>query len=368
MHDTMKALIKPTKAPGLQLVNVRVPEIEPHEVLIKVKAASICGSDIPIYNWDDPWTCNTVQPGQIIGHEFCGTVVEIGKEVNTVSVGEFVTGEGHLNCGTCGYCRRGQGHICPNQKLVGFDYPGAFAEYISIPASNIIRLQGLPIVLATILDPFGNAVHAATTISLTNATVLVTGCGPIGLMTIALAKFSRARMVIASDKSQFRLDMASVMGADLTVSPGDADIVNTVLQEVSTEFGVDVVFEMSGSPEAIVQGFKSVRPGGKVVMLGLPKREVKFDFANDLIAKGVTVHGIIGRKMYKTWEDLQKYLKGNDPNKRIDLLPIITHRLQLEDYEKGFELMRSGNCGKVILFMDENSLQESFEDLRDSKQ
>lgn len=354
--ETMKALVKSSQRKGLELLSVAVPTIGPHEVLIRVKATSICGSDIPVYDWDDPWVRETVLSGQIIGHEFCGTVVRYGEQVHMLSEGDLVTVEGHLNCGVCNHCRRGEGHICPHHKLIGFNSPGSFAEFIAAPASNVIRLEDrTPMILGSLLDPFGNAVHAAKAVSLVDSSILVTGCGPIGLMTMAIAKLSGARRIFVSDFSEYRLALARAMGADVTFNPNNTNVTDSILEATRADYGVDIVFEMSGSPDAIVQGFKSVRPGGEVVMLGLPKQDVTLDFSNDLIGKGIRVHGIVGRRLYSTWLHALGLLVTAEIPRRVNVLPMITHLLAIEEYEQGFDLMRSGQCGKVLLFMDEQS-------------
>jgi len=359
----MKALIKPSRAPGFELTQVATPRAREHEVLIQVKAASICGSDLPIYHWDDPWVRHTVQPGQIVGHEFCGLVVECGEHVQKVAVGDFVTAEGHLNCGGCSHCRRGEAHVCPNLRLVGFDHPGAFAEYVAIPASNVIRLNSLPLVIGAILDPFGNAVHAATRVSLTNQVILITGCGPLGLMAIALAKFSGAHRIIATDVSDYRLELAQQMGADLALNVRHTDWKTAVNQECRLDHGVDVHIEMSGSSQAIVDGFELIRPGGNAILMGLPKQPVFFDFANLLIAKGITARGLVGRRMYETWNYALRLLGWSDCPGTIDLRPIVTHRFMLQDYDKAMALIDAGECGKVVLFMDKESLRRSYEEV-----
>ncbi len=352
----MKAIIKPHRGRGLQIAEVPVPKLGAHDVLVQVKAASICGSDIPVYDWDDPWVRSTVQPGQIIGHEFCGVVAGCGEHVREVAVGDFVTAEGHLNCGKCSRCRNGEAHICSNLKLIGFDSPGAFAEYIAVPKSNIIRLKNLPLIIASVLDAFGNAVHATNKVPLTNNTVLVTGCGPIGLMVIALAKLSGARLILATDISEYRLNLAIKMGADFAIEPKEGDIRKLVRQKTGEDAGVDILFEMSGNASALKQGFRMLRSGGQAALLGLPKELVEFDFANDLIAKCVSVYGITGRVMFKTWDQAQKLLGSCQSS----LISIITHRFLIDEFEKGIELMHSGKCGKVILFMDEESIQRSY--------
>jgi len=360
----MKALIKPNRGPGFQLAQVAIPMIGARDVLIKVEAASICGSDLPIYNWDDPWVRETVQPGLIIGHEFCGVVVERGEQVHEIGAGDFVTAEGHLNCGTCTQCRSGQAHACPTLKLLGFERSGAFAEYVAVPASHVIRLGNLPLIVAAILDAFGNAVHAAMRVPLTNASVLVTGCGPLGLMVIALARVSGARRIFATDTSQYRLNLATKMGADFALDPASNDVEALIMEETVVDSGVDVLLEMSGSPEAIKQGFGVLRTGGQAVLMGFPKQPILFDFSSDIIAKSVTVHGLTGRIMYRTWDQIKKFLDPRHNSRPVNLLPIITHRFLIEEFEKAMELMVSRKCGKVILFMSEESMQQSYEERR----
>jgi threonine 3-dehydrogenase len=359
----MKAVIKPYQGPGLQLSQVPVPTIGVRDVLIKVKAASICGSDIPIYNWDDPWVRDTIEPGLVVGHEFCGVVVERGEQVHEVVVGDFVTAEGHLNCGSCTHCRRGEAHVCPHLKLVGFQRAGAFAEYIAVPASNVIRLDNVPLIVAAILDAFGNAVHATMTVPLVNTSILVTGCGPVGLMAITLAKLSGARRIIATDVSQYRLNLAMRMGADILLNPATEDVEAVVMEETAADSGVDILLEMSGNPEAIKQGFGLLRPGGQAVLMGLSKQPLLFDFANQIVAKGITVYGVVGRIMYKTWDQVQKLLDQAHNSGTVNLTPLITHRFMVEEFERGMDLMLSGKCGKVILFMDEESMRQSYDEV-----
>lgn len=349
MPDTMKAIIKPDKSTGLRLVNVPIPEISPQDVLIKIKAASICGSDLPIFSWDDPWITSTVKPGQIIGHEFCGEVCRVGNNVTSIEIGALVTAEGHIFCGACFHCRTGAAHICPNQKTLGFDFPGAFAEYIKVPAKNVIILDDIPISIAAIQDPFGNAVHAISKANLLNKTILITGCGPIGLMCISLAKLSGSSRILVSDPSEYRLDIARKLGADYCFNPSKSNIKDEILSVAQESDGVDVFFEMSGNTEAIVNGFQAIRPGGKAVLLGLQKEPVFFDFANHLISKGISVDGVIGREVFKTWYETRKLLRNYSHQLYKDLETIVTHCFILEDFQKGFDLMHRGLCGKVLL-------------------
>ncbi|HPO87503.1 MAG TPA: L-threonine 3-dehydrogenase [Candidatus Hydrogenedentes bacterium] len=359
----MKAIVKSNPGIGLEIMDVPMPRIGPDDVLIKVKAATICGSDFHIYNWDEQWTTDTIKGGQIVGHEFCGEVADLGCNVTDLARGELVTAEGHIGCGTCYYCQSGQAHICPKQTLIGFHRPGGFAEFIAVPATNIVKLGKLPLIVGTLQDPFGCAVHSTQKVNLTGATVLVTGCGPIGLMTIALAKLAGAQRIFATEKSPYRISMASKIGADLVFNSQESKVADVIYEKTKDKSGVDVLFEMSGTPEGVNQGFKILRPGGTAVLLGLPKQPVNFDFANDLIAKGVTVHGIIGRLIFETWYQARAYINDNDPVKSMDFSKIVTHRMMLDNFDEAFKLMLSGNAGKVILFPDKESLLQSYDEL-----
>lgn len=359
----MKAIVKQNREVGLKLVNAPEPSVGPSDVLVRVRAATVCGSDFSIYNWNEQWTVATVKPGQIIGHEFCGTVADVGRSVTGLSIGELVTAEGHISCGTCIHCRSGEAHICPHQVLLGFNYPGAFAEYVVVPSSNIIRLGAMPLIIGALQDPFGNAVHSAMKTTMTNASVLITGCGPVGLMTIAVAKHSGAHSIFATEISPYRMDMATKMGADFVLNPTADDVESFVSKKNAASAGVDIFLEMSGSPDALRQGFKLLRPGGTAILLGLPKQPLTFDFSNDLIAKGVTVHGIIGRNQYRTWHQARNFLDHEHSGRTIDLSRLVTHRVLLDDFEKAFNLMQNGQAGKVVLFPDEESLQQSYDEI-----
>jgi len=349
----MKAIIKGKKELGLEITDVPVPNLGPNDVLIKVKAAGICGSDLPIYFWNDPWTCNVIKSDQIIGHEFCGTVVELGGAVSSVKLGELVTAEGHIFCGECFHCKTGQSHICPNNKLVGFDYPGAFAEFICLPEQNIIHLNDTRVDIGALLDPFGNVVHACSKVDLSGAFVMITGCGPLGLMTILLSRYFNAEKIIATDISAYRRDLAYQLGADLVIDPNKPDFLDAVDTIFLSRLGADVLVEMSGDPDAISQNIKKIRPGGICSLVGLPKTDVSVDLANDIIAKGITLYGIIGREIFKTWDAASKIA----PIIGID--KIITHRFKFDDFDKAFGLLASGNAGKILLFPTNESLQGS---------
>ena len=340
----MKAIVKIENAPGLNIVDLPKPSLLDNEILIKVRAVSICGSDISIYLWDDPWTRNTIKPRQIIGHEFSGIVEEVGKEVSDFSVGQKVTAEGHLYCGNCFYCTTGQAHICENQHLVGFDSPGAFAEYIAVPSHAVVGLdETISFELGAMLDPLGNALHAVSKANLLGSHVLVTGCGPIGLMTIMLANLAGARTIVATDISKYRLDLAKRIGADKAIFPHE--IRDRILSDSS--LGFDVWFEMSGSPDAIGLGLRSLRGGGHAILLGLPKSSVSVNVADLIVAKNITINGVVGREIKRTWWSVKRLLKNKDFR---DLLgSLITHRFSYDAYEAAFELAVSRQCGKIIL-------------------
>lgn len=286
-----------------------------------------------------------------MGHEFCGVVEACGESVPTgeLGQGDFVTVEGHLSCGRCTHCLTGRRHVCPALKLVGFDRAGAFAEFICVPYEHVVKLPQLPIPVGAILDGFGNAVHAVSKISTAKKTVLITGGGPIGLMTLVLLRSATAAEIIVSDPCRYRLNLAETLGG-IACEPKD-------LMQLCSDKEIDAVFEMSGSPQAIQQGFELLTAGGEIVLVGLPKRAVEFDFANLLITKAVTVFGVTGRIVDDTWQTALDFLRT--PSNLSQLQSVITHELQLADFEHAFELMRSGNCGKVVLWVDSSPTSRS---------
>lgn len=356
MTAYMRAIAKTKPGPGLELIALPIPVPGPREVLIRVHAAGICGSDIPVYEWSDTWSRETVAPGQVLGHEFSGTVADIGPQVAGVGIGDTVTAEGHLFCGKCFHCLRGEAHLCPNQRLIGFNGPGAFADYICVPATNVARAEGIPHVLAAMLDPLGNAVHACAATKLTNANVFVLGCGPVGLMAIALARHFGARRVFASDPSTYRREMALRMDADAVYDPANVEVQECLEKIVLSRGGIDVVMEMSGDPRALVQGLKLLRPGGHGVLMGLAKAPVLCDFANDIVAKGITLHGIVGRSLFSTWQDSLDLIGDKSSGRLTSLRGIITHVLPFDDFEQAFMLAREGRSGKILLCPDGKTL------------
>ena len=345
MAATMKALRKTQATKGLAIEAVAVPAIGPTDVLVRVKAASICGTDLHIYGWDR-WSQGRIKPPVTLGHEFCGVVEQAGAEVAAVKPGDFVSAEMHVSCGHCHQCRLGEAHICQNVRIIGIDQDGAFAEFVKIPVSNIIKLDaGISERYAAILDPLGNAVHTVLAGKIAGQTVLVTGCGPIGLMSIAVAKACGSSTVFATETNELRRAMAKKMGADVVVNPATEDAVKKILSETDGT-GVDVLLEMSGNPTAIQQGFKSLRAGGRASLLGIPTENVPLDLVNDVIFKGATVQGIYGRRMYETWEQMTALLKAG----RLNLDPLFGETAALEKYENAFAMLQGGLAGKILLY------------------
>jgi threonine 3-dehydrogenase len=342
---TMKALRKMQAAKGLQMDTVAVPSIGPTDVLVRVKTASICGTDLHIYGWDR-WSQGRIKPPVTLGHEFCGTVERVGDEVRAVKPGDFVSAEMHVNCGHCHQCRLGQAHICQNLRIIGIDQDGAFAEFVKIPATNIWKLDAaIPEHYGAILDPLGNAVHTVLAGPVAGQTVLVTGCGPIGLMCIAVAKACGSSTVFATETNEKRRAMAKKMGADVVLNPAAEDAVRKILAETKGT-GVDALLEMSGNPTAIQQGFKALRAGGRASLLGIPTENVPLDLVNDVIFKGATVQGIYGRRMYETWVQMTALLKAG----RLNLEPLFGERASLDKFESAFTLLQGGLAGKILLY------------------
>jgi threonine 3-dehydrogenase len=345
MAGTMKALRKMQAAKGLQMDTVAVPLIGPTDVLVRVKTASICGTDLHIYGWDR-WSQGRIKPPVTLGHEFCGTIERVGDEVRAVKPGDFVSAEMHVNCGHCHQCRLGEAHICQNLRIIGIDQDGAFAEFVKIPASNIWKLDAaIPEHYGAILDPLGNAVHTVLAGPIAGQTVLVTGCGPIGLMSIAVAKACGSSTVFATETNEKRRAMAKKMGADVVLNPAAEDAVAKILAETNGT-GVDALLEMSGNPTAIQQGFKSLRAGGRASLLGIPTESVPLDLVNDVIFKGATVQGIYGRRMYETWVQMTALLQAG----RLNLEPLFGERASLDKFENAFTLLQGGLAGKILLY------------------
>jgi len=339
----MQALVKTSAAPGMEMREMPVPIIGPADVLVAVETASVCGTDLHIYHWDE-WAQARIKPPYIPGHEFCGTVAAVGELVTDVKVGDFVSAEMHVACGRCKQCRSGQAHVCQFVKILGVDADGAFADYVKIPASNIWKLgPEIPRDFGSLFDPFGNAVHTVLSGEIAGQTVAVTGCGPIGLFAIAVAKACGAADIFAIEPNETRRELAQKMGAKTLLDPANGDVEAQVF-EATGGTGVDVLLEMSGHPAAIAQGFRMLRMGGRASLLGIPSRAVEMDLANGVIFKGATVHGINGRKMYETWFQAEALLRGG-----MDISPVITHRLPLAEFDAAMKLLESGEASKILL-------------------
>jgi len=339
----MQAIVKEKRAPGLTVTTVPKPSPGPGEVLIAVRHAGVCGTDLHIADWD-PWAQGRIKPPVVIGHEFAGEIEALGDGVTGLRKGQLVTAEGHIVCGHCPQCRTGNSHICKNTRIIGVDRDGAFAEYIVMPTTNVLTLSGIPTEVGAIMDPMGNAFHTVLTAEIPGSTVFVVGCGPIGCFAVGIARAAGATKVIASDVNPKRLALAAKMGAHVTINAAKDDVVKTVLAETGNE-GADVVCEMSGVPSALHQAFAAVRMGGRVQLLGIPKGDVPVDFANEIIFKGITLYGVIGRKMYETWHQMRRFLTGG----QFDPRPVITHRFPLAKIDDALAAIRSGDAGKVIL-------------------
>ncbi|HUC39707.1 MAG TPA: L-threonine 3-dehydrogenase [Gemmatimonadales bacterium] len=339
----MQAIVKEKRAPGLTVKSVPKPEPGPGEVLIAVRHAGVCGTDLHIADWD-PWAQNRLKPPLVIGHEFAGEIQGLGDGVTGLRVGQLVTAEGHIVCGPCLQCRTGNSHICRNTRIIGVDRDGAFAEYIVMPTTNVLTLSGIPTEIGAIMDPMGKAFHAVLTAEIPGSTVFIVGCGPIGCFAVGIARAAGATKVIASDVNPKRLALAEKMGAHVVINAAKEDVVETVRAETAGE-GADVVCEMSGVPSALHQAFAAVSLGGRVQLLGIPKNEVPINFADEIIFKGITVYGVIGRRMYQTWHQMRRYLTSG----QFDPRPVITHRFPLAKIDDALAAIRSGDAGKVIL-------------------
>src|SRR5436305_11551294 len=345
MAKTMLAVVKPEAAPGADIRDVAIPKFGPTDVLVKVKVASVCGTDLHIYNWDQ-WAQGRIHPPLIPGHEFCGHVAAIGAEVTTVKEGDFVSAEMHVACGKCFQCRTGEAHICQFVKIIGVDANGAFAEYVVIPESNIWKLDAsIPEEYASILDPLGNAVHTVLAGEIAAKTVAVTGCGPIGLFSIAVAKAVGATSVFAIEVNEHRARIAREMQADYVLNPAKEDV-DAIIMEKTGGLGVDVILEMAGHPDSVRTAFDIVRRGGRISLLGLTSKPISLNFSEDIIFKGITVQGINGRRMYQTWYQMTALLKAG----KLDLHPVITDRIPMKDFSKAMDRLRTGEASKILVY------------------
>jgi threonine 3-dehydrogenase len=338
----MKALAKLSREKGLTLTDLPMPEVGHNDLLIKITKTAICGTDMHIWNWDE-WAQKTIPVPMQVGHEYIGVVAGMGQEVTGFTIGERVSGEGHITCGYCRNCRAGRRHLCRNTVGVGVNRAGAFAEYLVIPAFNAFLIPDeIPDDLAAIFDPFGNAVHTALSFNLIGEDVLITGAGPIGIMAVAIAKHVGARHVVITDVNDYRLDLARQMGATRTVNVTQENLAD-VMAELNMHEGFDVGLEMSGNPTAFRQMLEQMNHGGKIALLGIPPGETAIDW-NLVIFKGLELKGVYGREMFETWYKMVALIQSG-----LDISPLITHHFKVDDFKQAFEAMNSGQSGKVIL-------------------
>jgi threonine 3-dehydrogenase len=344
----MKAIVKTKAGPGAELCDVPEPRItRPDQVKVKVLATSICGTDYHIYSWDR-WSAGRVRPPRIMGHEFAGEVIEVGSEVLGLRVGDYVSGESHWVCGRCPQCLLNQRHVCLHTKILGVDVDGCFAPYVVVPEGSAWKNdRSVPPHLTCIQDPLGNAVHATLMDEVIGKTVAVLGCGPIGIFAVAVAKAGGASAIYATDTQDYRLELAKTLGATESVNVLRDDL-ETRVQERTGGLGVDVVLEMSGAPSAIQQAMRICRRGGRVSLMGIPAQPVTLDMAEDMIFKGLTIHCVVGRRLYETWDTMRALLASG----RLDVAPAITHQIPIEEFDYGMALMRDGQCGKVVFTLE----------------
>ncbi|MFD2532618.1 L-threonine 3-dehydrogenase [Gracilimonas halophila] len=340
----MKALVKKKAEKGIWMEDIPIPEIGPNEVLIKISKTAICGTDLHIYLWDD-WAQNTIPPGLTIGHEYVGHIAKVGSEVTEFKEGERVTCEGHIACGHCRNCRRGRQHICEKTLGVGVNINGAFAEYLKIPSSNVLKInEKIPDEIVSIMDPLGNATHTTLSFPVIGEDVLITGSGLIGSMCIAIAKFAGARNVIATETSEYRVELAKKFEPTRIINPMKENL-EDVMNDLDMR-GFDIGLECSGVPVAFNQMVSQMYNSGKIALLGILPTKTEVDW-NKIIFRGLTIKGIYGREMYETWYKMEQMLISG-----LDVSPIITHRFHIDDFQKAFDIMEAKNCGKVILSWD----------------
>lgn len=341
---TMHAIVKATSGPGAEVREVPVPGCGPDELLLRVKRAGVCGTDLHIYEWDR-WSQGRLKPPVTLGHEFVGDVVEVGANVTTHQPGDRVSCESHVVCNACLACRTGNRHVCENTRILGVDVNGGFAEFVAVPAANAWRAPAnVSIEVAAVMEPLGNAVHTAFAGPLSGCNIAVTGCGPIGLFAVGVARAAGAARVFASDVSSYRLDLARRMLADAVIDVGQEDFVARIHQLTGGQ-GLDGVLEMSGNPQAVRNGLAALRNGGRMSLLGLPKESFELDWNRLVIFKGITMQGIIGRRVYETWHQMDNLLGSG----RLDIRPAITHVMPMQEFDDAIALLRSGQAGKVVL-------------------
>ena len=342
--QTMKAVVKATASQGAEIRDVAVPTPRSGEVLLRVLRAGVCGTDVHIWSWDR-WSQSRIKPPVTLGHEFVGEIVELGDGVADLKLGERVSAESHIVCHTCIACRTGNAHVCENTRILGVDVNGGFAEYVAVPSVNCWRIPaGIPLEVGAVMEPCGNAVHTAFAGAISGCSIAVTGCGPIGLFAIGVARAAGAAHVFASDVTPFRLELARAMRADAVIDARSENLAERVAQLTNGRM-LDGVLEMSGNPTAVRDGLAALRMGGRMSMLGLPTEPFELDWSRLVIFKGVTLHGIIGRRMYDTWFQMDQLLGSG----RLDLKPAITHVMPMERFDEAIDLLRGGRAGKVVL-------------------
>jgi len=338
----MRALVKSKREPGLWMEEVQKPEMGHNDVLIRIHKTAICGTDVHIWNWD-AWAQKTIPVPMVVGHEYVGVIEAVGSEVRGYAVGDRVSGEGHIVCGHCRNCRAGKRHLCPNTVGVGVNRPGCFADYLVIPAGNVFKLvDEIPDEIASIFDPYGNATHTALSFDMVGEDVLITGAGPIGAMAVAICKHVGARHVVITDVNEYRLDLARKMGATMAVNPTKKSLPE-VMKDLNMTEGFDVGLEMSGNRNAFESMLEVMHHGGRVALLGILPGDCAVDWSQ-VIFKGLILKGIYGREMFETWYKMAAMIQSG-----LDITPVITHRFGIDDFQKGFDAMRSGQSGKVIL-------------------
>jgi len=338
----VKAIAKVRPEPGVEIVEVDEPEVGRGEVKIRLEAASVCGTDLHIYSWDQ-WAASRIHPPRIIGHEFCGVIESVGEGVSDRQVGDFVASESHIVCGHCRQCLNGQGHVCVNTRILGVDVDGGFASHVVIPAQNArLTDRSIPKEIACFQDALGNSVHTAMAGPLKDQTVLITGMGPIGLVAASVCKAAGATKVIATEVSPYRIGLAEKMGADVILSPADGSLCERIAKEAPG--GVDATLEMSGHPSSLELAIQCTRPGGRISLLGVYGNPNQSIDLNAIIFKGIDIQGIVGRRIWQTWDQMAELLRGG----KLNLLPVITHEMHYTEFQKAMELMKEGKAGKVV--------------------
>ncbi len=350
---SMTAIVKDQPQSGFTIKKKTISTtLEPQEDLIKIKTASFCGTDVHIYDYD-AWAKKRLSLPLTVGHEFSGEIIKVGRDVNRVSVGDVVSAETHIICGTCEFCLRGEGHICENTEIIGVDTDGCFAGYVKIPAANcFVNSKDANPLHLSVQEPLGNAVHTMTHFDIKQKTVAVVGCGPLGLMGVDVARAYGAKKIIAIEINGYRRELAKELGAHVIINPLEEDVIKRVLEETDQR-GVDVVGEFSGNKTAIEQSFKYIKPGGGMSLLGIPAEDITLDLANDIVFKGIEIYGVVGRKIYDTWYEVKTLIDNN----QLNLDKIITHQLKLKDIDEAAKIMKSGNSGKIVLIPEDDDYE-----------